>query len=96
MLRILKKIFLNRYVIILLLFAVWMTFGDANSLKRQRALNHQINEIKQMKAFYSSEIDKNNKEIEALQTDPDAIEKYAREKYLMKRDTEDVYIFTRE
>jgi cell division protein DivIC len=96
MLRILKKIFLNRYVIVILLFAVWMTFFDANSMKRQRALNHQVNEIKQMKAFYASEIEKNNKEIEELQTNPEAIEKYAREKYLMKRDTEDVYIFTRE
>jgi cell division protein DivIC len=96
MLRILKKIFLNRYVIVLLAFAIWMIFFDANSLKRQRLLNRQVNEIRQMKAFYAAEIEKNNKVIEQLETNPEAIEKYAREKYLMKRDTEDVYIFTRE
>jgi len=96
MLKILKKIFLNRYSITLLVFIVWMVFFDTNSLKRQHILNRRIDEIRQMKAFYSAEIGKNNQEIFELETNPEAIEKIAREKYLMKRDTEDVYIITRE
>ena len=96
MLKILKKIFLNRYFITLLAFAIWMFFFDTNSIKRQRTLNQRIGEIKKMKAFYSAEIEKNNEAIRELQTNMEAIEKYGREKYLMKRDNEDVYIITRE
>jgi cell division protein FtsB len=96
MLRILTKIFLNRYFITLLAFAVWMVFLDANSLKRQRILNERINEINDMRAFYTSEIQKNNEAIHELETDLETIEKYAREKYMMKRDSEDVYIVVRD
>ena len=93
MINILKKVFLNKYFIILVLFAVWMTFFDTNSLKRQKILNTRINEIKEMKEFYREEIDKNNKTIEELQTNPEAVEKLAREKYLMKKENEDIFIF---
>jgi cell division protein FtsB len=96
MLKILKIVFLNRYTITLLLFAAWMIFFDANSLKRQHILNGRIDEIKQMKAFYVAEIEKNNKAIYELETNIETIEKYAREKYMMKRDSEDVYMVTRE
>lgn len=94
--KILKKIFLNRYFITLVAFTIWMVFFDTNSIKRQRTLNGRIDEIKNMKAFYVAEIEKNTKAIHELKTDPEAIEKFGREKYLMKRDSEDVYIITRE
>ncbi len=96
MLRIIGKIVFNKYIIVITAFTVWMIFFDANSLKRQRILNDRIDEIKGMKAFYQDEINKNNKEIHELETNPETVEKYAREKYLMKRDSEDVYIITRE
>jgi len=96
MLKVLKKLFLNKYFIILVLFAVWMAFFDTNSLKRQKILNARIDEIKDMKEFYRVEIEKNNKTIEELQTNPEAVEKLAREKYLMKRDNEDVYLIVRD
>jgi cell division protein FtsB len=73
-----------------------MIFFDTNSLKRQRLLNGRIDEIKQMKSFYVSEIEKNNTAINELETDIETVEKYAREKYLMKRNSEDVFIITRE
>jgi cell division protein FtsB len=95
MLQILKKILLNRYFLAIIAFTVWMTFFDTNSFKRQHLLNARISEIKDMNAFYTSEIEKNNKAIHDLITDPEAIEKYGREKYLMKRDSEDIYIVAR-
>jgi len=96
MLRILKKILTNRYFLAITAFVVWMIFFDSSSLKRQRLLNARISEIKGMKAFYTAEIEKNNKAIYELETNLETIEKYAREKYMMKRDSEDVYIVTRE
>lgn len=92
----LKKILLNKYTITIVAFAVWMIFFDGNSLKRQRELNRQIGAMHSMIAYYQTEIAKNEKEIFELQNDEATIEKYAREKYLMKRDSEDVYVVVRE
>ena len=44
------------------------------------------------KAWYQKEIAKESVEAEQLKTNPATIEKYAREKYLMKRDNEDIFI----
>jgi cell division protein FtsB len=95
MLRILLKILKNKYFLAVVAFVVWMIFFDTNSLKRQKILNARIDEIKGMRTFYISEIAKNNQEIYELETNPETIEKYAREKYLMKRDSEDVFVITR-
>jgi len=90
------KILLNKYIIIIIAFAVWMMFFDNNSLKRQKQLNRQIAEINQMKSYYQEEIAKNEQAIYELETNLETVEKYAREKYLFKRDSEDVYIIVRE
>ena len=95
MLRILLKILKNKYFLAVVAFIVWMIFFDTNSLKRQRILNARIDEIKGMRAFYMTEIAKSNQEIYELDSNPETIEKYAREKYLMKRDSEDVFVVTR-
>jgi cell division protein FtsB len=39
-------------------------------------------------------INDTRKESELLKTNPETLEKYAREKYLMKKDNEDLYIVT--
>ena len=93
---IIKKILLNKYFLTLVAFTVWMIFFDNNSLKRQRQLNRQIEGINAMKAYYQQEIARNEQAIYELETNMETLEKYAREKYLMKRDSEDVYIITRE
>jgi cell division protein DivIC len=93
--RFIIKIMKNKYFLALVAFIVWMIFFDTNSLKRQRILNARIDEIKNMRAFYVTEVAKNNKEIFELETNPETMEKYAREKYLMKKDSEDVFIVTR-
>jgi cell division protein DivIC len=95
MLHIIFKILKNKYFLAIVAFVVWMIFFDTNSLKRQKILNTRIDEIKSMRSFYVTEIAKNNREIYLLETNPETIEKYAREKYLMKRDSEDVFIITR-
>jgi cell division protein FtsB len=96
MLRFIVKILINKYFLALVAFVVWMIFFDNNSLKRQRILNARIGEIKGMGVFYTTEIAKTNKAIYELETNLETVEKYAREKYMMKRDSEDVYIVTRE
>lgn len=94
--RIIFRILFNRYVITIIAFAVWMIFFDGNSLKRQRILNERIGEIKGMRSYYKAEIAKNEKAIQELMTNQETLEKYAREKYLMKRDNEDIFIIVRD
>ena len=85
------KILGNRYVIVLVFFTVWMLFLDNTSYLEHRILNKQINELEDNKKYYQDEIRKDSENIKQLKN-PDQIEKYAREKYYMKRDSEDIYI----
>ena len=85
------KILASRYVIVLVFFTVWMTFLDNTSYMEHRILNKQLNELEDNKKYYQDEIRKDSTEIKQLKN-PDYQEKYAREKYYMKRDSEDIYI----
>lgn len=85
------KILGNRYVIVLVFFSVWMFFLDNTSYMDQRVLNKQLEELEDNKVYYQDEIRKDEENIKLLKN-PDQIEKYAREKYYMKRDSEDIYI----
>jgi cell division protein DivIC len=85
------KILGNRYVIVLAFFTVWMLFLDNTSYMDHRVLNKQLDELEDNKKYYQDEIKKDNENIKLLKN-PDQIEKYAREKYYMKRDSEDIYI----
>lgn len=81
----------NRYVLTLVIFAVWMLFLDNYSYLEHRILNKKIDELNTNKQYYIDEIKKDSTNIKKL-NNPDQIEKYAREKYYMKRDSEDIYI----
>jgi len=81
----------NRYVIVLLFFTAWMLFLDNYSYLEHRVLNKEIEELEDNKKYYQDEIEKDKLNIKTLKN-PDQIEKYAREKYYMKRDSEDIYI----
>jgi cell division protein FtsB len=85
------KIVGNKYLLISLLFGVWMLFLDNYSYMDQRQINKQINELQDNKKYYQDEIRKDNQSIKLLKNQ-DQVEKYAREKYYMKRENEDIYI----
>lgn len=74
-----------------LFFLVWMIFLDNYSYFDHQILNKQIDELEDNKDYYQDEIAKDEKSIKNLKN-PGQIEKYAREKYYMKRDSEDIYI----
>lgn len=85
------KFISNKYVISLLFFITWLLFLDNYSYLDHRVLNQQIDELERQKAYYKEEISNDQKSIKQLK-DPDQIEKFAREKYYMKKDSEDIYI----
>jgi cell division protein FtsB len=79
----------NKYFIALGVFAAIMFFFDKNDVFTQSARNKQLKELQESKQYYSDRIASERKELEALKSNPGTVEKYAREKYLMKRDNED-------
>ena len=68
-----------------------MLFLDNYSYFDHRILNQEIDELEANKTYYQDEIKKDQENIKLLKN-PDQIEKFAREKYYMKRDSEDIYI----
>ena len=89
------RVLSNKYVIILLLFLAWMVFFDTNSYFIHKELNDDINALEQTKDFYREEIVNDKRFIEKMK-DSDEVEKYAREKYYLKRENEDIYIIENE
>jgi cell division protein FtsB len=85
----------NKYILTAGLFAVWMLFFDTRDVItthfRQRG---ELNRLLESKAHYQLEIEKTRKELEQLKSDPRVLEKYAREKYRMKKDNEDLYVIS--
>lgn len=81
----------NKYVLILTVFVIWMLFLDSNSWLVHRELDQKIDRLKSNNSFYKEQIDNDEKTIKQL-NDSAGRERYAREKYYMKRDNEDVYV----
>lgn len=86
----------NKYFITLLIFGVWMLFLDNNNFIAQYRLNKTLHEMYMEKEYYLTEIEKDKKSTHELMTDTTTLEKYGREKYLMKRDDEDIYLIVEE
>ncbi len=84
------KFLTNSYIFILIIFLIWMFFFDDNT-RLNREFNKEIKELNNTINFYKTEIEKDKKTIKQLQ-DSLQLERFAREKYLMKKKNEDVYI----
>lgn len=85
----------NRYAITALLFAAWMLFFDTSNVFSQLEMHRQINDMKQKKIYYREQISEVQKSLKDLLTDDETLERFAREKYLMKRPEEDIFIIHR-
>lgn len=82
----------NKYVIIILLFIVWIIFFDNYNLIRQSKIKKEIKQLEENKSFYTKEIKKDSTEYYELLNSDEKKEKFAREKFLMRKENEDVYI----
>ncbi|TKD62485.1 septum formation initiator family protein [Flavobacterium sp. ASW18X] len=85
------KIMTNTYVLVLTIFVIWMAFFDTNSLLIHRELQKEINKLEQKKEFLKKEIEHDKKLLEKLSS-KDELEKFAREKYFMKKDGEEIFL----
>jgi cell division protein FtsB len=82
----------NKYFISFAAFCAIILFFDKNDIFTQISRHKELRELQQSKRYYTSQIAAERKESEVLKTNPAAVEKLAREKYLMKRDYEDLFL----
>jgi cell division protein FtsB len=82
----------NKYVIATIAFAVWIIFFDRNDLITQAGYMSHLHELKDKKEYLQQQIAQTDKNLHELLSNPQKLEKFAREKYLMKKSNEDVYV----
>lgn len=85
------KLLTNTYVFVLTLYVIWMAFFDTNSLLIHLELRREIKKLEQQKEFLKNEITKDKEALKGLST-PEELEKFAREKYYMKKDDEEIFL----
>ena len=96
MLKKLPKAFRNFYIVSGLIFLVWMLFLDSNDFLSRYKLTAKLRSLEGEKEYYAEKIVEVEKDREELMGTRELLEKFAREKYLMKKDTEDIFIVVEE
>lgn len=82
----------NKYFISVGAFAAILLFFDKNDIFTQRERRSQLKDLEKSKTWYADKIATERKELQELKSNNQTLEQYAREKYLMKRDEEDLFI----
>jgi cell division protein FtsB len=86
----------NKYFVVSLAFLVWMVFFDKNDLFSQYQYHHQLSKLKHERDFYQKETAKASQDLDELTSNKEKLEKFAREKYLMKKANEDVFVIVKD
>jgi len=82
----------NKYLITFFVFLVWIFFIDTFDITTQIKMNKEFKQLKEQQEFYKAEIEKDSTKIDDLNNDPQEQERFARERFLMKKDNEDLFI----
>ncbi|MBL7862082.1 MAG: septum formation initiator family protein [Cyclobacteriaceae bacterium] len=95
----LKKVppfFKNFYLMTGFCFLIWMMFLDSNDLISRFKMTAKVRSLENEKEFYLEKISEVEKDRQELMTNKELLEKFAREKYLMKKESEDIFIIQEE
>ena len=87
------KILKNKYFLTIAGLVVWLVFFDKNDVFTQYELIRKCDKLKKDKEYYLSEIENNKASLADLRNNAKSLETFSREKYLMKKENEDVYVF---
>ncbi len=91
-----KNKYLNKYVVALAVFGMIIVFLDENSIIRRMGYTAEENRLRHEIDKYRAEYEESTRRLNELAVDSGAIERIAREKYLMKEPDEDIYVFERD
>lgn len=73
-----------------------MLFIDTNDFYTQYKLNQKRKSLEAQKEYYLEKISEVKEDRDELFSSDERLEKFAREKYLMKKETEDLFIVVEE
>ena len=90
------KFLTNFYFLVGTFFLIWMLFIDSNDFYSQYVLRKKLKEMEKEKNYYEQKIVEVKSEREALLNNDGLLEKFAREKYFMKKENEDVFVVVEE
>jgi cell division protein DivIC len=88
----LRGFFTNKYLITGIAFALWMLFFDRNDITLQLKRVRELKKLQESEKVMDKQITDTKQELSLLKTNPETLEKYAREKYIMKKDNEDLFV----
>lgn len=86
----------NKYAVTAIVFFIWLFFFDQNNIISQISYRIELSKLEADKEYYEQEIKKTVEDLEELKTNPKTLEKFAREKYLMKKENEELFVIVRE
>ncbi len=87
----LKNLFRNFYFLFFIFFLIWMLFIDSNGIRNRYNLNKETNELSNEIDYYKEEINNLELERKAFDQNDKLLEQFARENYMMKKKSEDIY-----
>ncbi|MCC6372617.1 MAG: septum formation initiator family protein [Bacteroidia bacterium] len=90
---ILLKVLKNKYFLTIIALVVWLLFFDKNDVFTQYELIQKCKKLEKEKTYFIEEIENNKRNLVDLRTNAKSLETLSREKYLMKKENEDVYVF---
>jgi cell division protein DivIC len=88
----LPPLFKNFYAVAGFCFLMWMIFLDSNDLISRFKMGSKLRSLEIEKEYYQEKISEVERDKQELTTNKELLEKFAREKYLMKKPTEDIFI----
>ena len=90
------RILKNFYFITGFLFLIWMLFIDSTDIISQFKLKNQLNSLEKQKSYYEEQIDLIETDYEQRVNNPEQLERYAREQYYMKKESEELFVIVKE
>jgi len=82
----------NKYLLTGTFFVIWMIFFDPKDLLSDLERKEKLTELQNSERHLKQLITESHIELDLLKNNAQSIEKYAREKYMMKKDNEDLFI----
>lgn len=87
-----KKTISNKFVLAILVFSIWVGFFDPKDIGVIYSKEEKLKDLQQSETILIKNIKETKDELVQLKSNAGTIEKYAREKYYMKKDNEEVFI----
>ena len=86
----------NKYILTAAVFCVWMLFFDRHDVFTQLHLQNTLDDMEAKNEHFEEKIKEVDKEDKELSANQESMERFAREKYLMKKDDEEIFVIERE